>query len=1120
MTIDFDNRSSPISSPLSNLGHSTHAPMASNSPVGNSIESLKQNNLVLSKTQFFNHSLKYHVSKSFGFAYSGAKLAVDAIFGRMVVGSLLLTRDSGRLFAQASHHLLSEFYSLFYIYESFPEYPFSASDLICFFKDRRIFVNHFIGFSFFKEENGNIDCQKKQFIEQLNLACSKTRYSPFHITEQDIRDFFIRAIKSEAKFYYDQYESPRKINDTEVRCSYISLLNLLFDYVKFDHPDDGEMLCRFALISNSPQLIEEIPRKLPHVIARFTLELASLTTNDLMYFCNIGHLNILEYLIQNHERLGIKIDYAQVSLVLVAQYKHVLAHKSIDTKEEFEQFYRIFNLLLDPLKTLELATRKNAFTRMSLLEEIYFHAQSYNEPAAWDIFELLLKKGIHLSKKIASALIIEVKRTKEARFAHHLIKQGYLKEQEWEAISQQKGSHATSDLNTLCLSLYEFNTKLETWLTHHRFTPFLVPLQEIRQLLSLKKETKRQLALPLPDAERQRLDQIYDQVKQKYRVFALQHPLFSELKAIKQEIMNQKAQEASYEKMPCRVRRFYSIWSDNKIYEDEILNKVIWGHLSNEKEKRFWFAKMSENLLNALEKIQMDPLLSKHSITWVHGTKSTSIPSILQQKGLVPLGKLIERGIAPFSGEISGAPYNQIGLSGEMLTRSWEEGDGQNYFGLSTRLMVSLHYSSKKRAGFEHKMEFNIEQSWQRLTPDLIEKIIQEKTERDKLTKVSLIKVDILRVRMSDPEFERKIEPLKIILEKASKESPNDPILQSISQTFYCPLPFIPSPEDREKWLAKSFPVVFASLTSSPLFVWRPENKSYALEFLASEKMLGQDLQYAFTENEHVNTLQQALLPFDMKVYPFDAAFALETLNMIRGSRSQEFSKLSLGKKISKHLQSDILPHYAIPFPQKPKYREGKETLFIENPHFGVRDLSHSDYLQMIQDAEILPRTVHGLMHACRTALWTQALLMGIYVKLGRIQVDDQLKFLLLRFFLALTGGAHDCAREDEGRDRWDQESAESLRGYLLNISFQVDEIEPFIHAITHKDAPVGQITSFIQGIMRDADCLEIKRCLKQPSDFRTEELFFYGFEELDRPIKSHSFKRSMTLLGVRKISN
>src|SRR3990167_906011 len=137
-------------------------------------------------------------------------------------------------------------------------------------------------------------------------------------------------------------------------------------------------------------------------------------------------------------------------------------------------------------------------------------------------------------------------------------------------------------------------------------------------------------------------------------------------------------------------------------------------------------------------------------------------------------------------------------------------------------------------------------------------------------------------------------------------------------------------------------------------------------------------------------------------------------------------------------------------------------------------------------------RSIHGISHVARVAYYIPVI-ANLYCQLEKeksIHQDDVKLLQLAALF-------HDCAREDDGVDRWDNESAEFLYHYLT-LTLDVPDAKAVIFAecIANKDYEPGQKyqqliknpdgsldwkeestsqeKTWFQKILHDADCLDI----------------------------------------------
>ena len=129
----------------------------------------------------------------------------------------------------------------------------------------------------------------------------------------------------------------------------------------------------------------------------------------------------------------------------------------------------------------------------------------------------------------------------------------------------------------------------------------------------------------------------------------------------------------------------------------------------------------------------------------------------------------------------------------------------------------------------------------------------------------------------------------------------------------------------------------------------------------------------------------------------------------------REAVQLRLGEAI----EADILPHYRKPFPRTVRARDATGRYRrLSDPFYGVADgkaLDYAGYRERLLSGAIAPRTIHGPMHAARTALWA-GLLSVMFDPRGSDPTGDV-------FALQAAAAFHDAGRQDEGVDRWEAES-------------------------------------------------------------------------------------------------
>lgn len=187
---------------------------------------------------------------------------------------------------------------------------------------------------------------------------------------------------------------------------------------------------------------------------------------------------------------------------------------------------------------------------------------------------------------------------------------------------------------------------------------------------------------------------------------------------------------------------------------------------------------------------------------------------------------------------------------------------------------------------------------------------------------------------------------------------------------------------------------------------------------------------------------------------------------------------------ISQIVQQFIVPFYKIPTPQNPSYQEAKSQKRVEM--LSVSDKTYQERLDKVANQQEPARLMHGTMHAVRVVLWTEFLRQIYEQFLGQKRLNPMT--------LATAAGLHDAAREGEGPDRWDAESAELLKTFLSKAQLSDSVIDEHVQSIEEKDPKDKIFSSTTQQIVHDADCLEIIRIVGK-NHFKSKELCFYHFD-------------------------
>jgi hypothetical protein len=183
-------------------------------------------------------------------------------------------------------------------------------------------------------------------------------------------------------------------------------------------------------------------------------------------------------------------------------------------------------------------------------------------------------------------------------------------------------------------------------------------------------------------------------------------------------------------------------------------------------------------------------------------------------------------------------------------------------------------------------------------------------------------------------------------------------------------------------------------------------------------------------------------------------------------------------------VQNVALPLYKTPFPRIASRIDSKGRRVVLSTQ---SKSDYQSYLQGVQGKHKTARSVHGSMHAARVVLWTQVL-HKFYEELKRAPLD------IHPGLLALSAAFHDVARENDGPDYWDAQSAQALEVFCQSLGFNLASCKPYIHAIEEKDPKNWEFTSDIQRIVHDADCLDILRVVGAYR-FKPSFLCFYNFQ-------------------------
>ncbi|MBA2653195.1 MAG: hypothetical protein H0U73_13165 [Tatlockia sp.] len=145
--------------------------------------------------------------------------------------------------------------------------------------------------------------------------------------------------------------------------------------------------------------------------------------------------------------------------------------------------------------------------------------------------------------------------------------------------------------------------------------------------------------------------------------------------------------------------------------------------------------------------------------------------------------------------------------------------------------------------------------------------------------------------------------------------------------------------------------------------------------------------------------------------------------------------------------------------------------IVLTNTNFTIwfQEMLETNYLQPfggmhkenLKDGYI-ERGVHGAQHASNATLWALAihnLLQTLFPEYVNKSLQTIAKHLNLDeeavlLFILMTMGCHDTARQGEGVDEWEKESAENTVKILKKLGLEEKQAKLFAAAIEFKDNP------------------------------------------------------------------
>jgi hypothetical protein len=729
--------------------------------------------------------------------------------------------------------------------------------------------------------------------------------------------------------------------------------------------------------------------------------------------------------------------------------------------------------------------------------------------------------------------------------------------------------NSNQPLSKLGLQAIIFTDCLRKELSRCNLAPEMISLELVNQAHLFKRQVQEQLSKQSNEKhakENVSFNETYKNFITIYREVFKRHPLLNKIREIRHCFI--KSDNAD---VVVQVDKLFALFHCKPVHEHAVCEKThkAMPHLIWKQSASYIYSKMAE----AQKWVNRLPY-EKRMLKLLHGTNSSAWPIISKLGKLLASGTLFEMGIAPLTGEGTGAVsgINLKGISTIQPDAEWSQRKSQLPGCNDTRYHTAEGYSSRLTQStsiglrpliFSQEAEYAVLR--ERVT------II---TNRNNLNEVGWFdfKRAIYRLRQTDHKFREKTvteyETFKKALEYAGQNKlkidfvKGEEILKEWQNT---PPVYV---DANDTFLQKTVPMLFASTQFNTDAKVNASIKVYedTEEIVVNQPLvLGRDIQLLFTVPDAIASLQDSALKQGVHVLPLDAGRYLQMRNMTlneqkpvyqlltsadnnactafiqtllqQNAKDMELDKVGnalitvlsdktlVGENYSHIILSefkksveadpllaerakiviaqflsfknvaiahhrDVLPYYAEPYPEKPTYvDERMEIRFLASPFYGHDCAFYETYAKQVETMQIIPRGIHGAMHSTRVTLFS-LMLKELYAIAGKaLSVPTHL--------LAIAAGFHDAARQDEGKDYWDRQSAKLLEEYLINKKASSEEIAILTHALAEKDPKDDKFTTIEQQIVNGADTLEIVRVLSDKKEFNKNRLPFYKMPEL-----------------------
>lgn len=668
-----------------------------------------------------------------------------------------------------------------------------------------------------------------------------------------------------------------------------------------------------------------------------------------------------------------------------------------------------------------------------------------------------------------------------------------LSDEEYQIITKpQRLTLGAIDLN----KVIQYRSYLQKMALLAHLNRSALDLNKIHEIHTYKKELKNH-CLKNPN----RIGDIYRSFCKAYDKVVKNHVLLSELREISRDFRKQIKIERKSRQFALRTISFIAAW--HFALDKEMTQSRLQAILPMER-KEIW-NNCYRRVLDAAERLKKDKYLSRHQITWLHGTKSSSLPCFLKLKQILSMGDLLAQDIVTFSGEHCGSDrdndhkINKDNISGEKPSRTWEDGQGSLWYSAPTRTMLTRYYAENVHNA-TNTLNFDEQEALERISVQHAAHLLGVKDFYRRHGVFVRTRFDVLRLRSIGAKVDNQLAKLKEFLELKIKEIivPEDiSDVQLILDAISKPLVMTFDQEDLKYMMdPKPYGIVFGSTKINSTPYTTPPHTSPHEYLVKSPIHFKKDIQVAFTAKDKVEELKQKLHPFGIKVYDFELAMVQELINMIINSRCETFSAsltsvdlIAKGQlEFAHELQLRILPEYATPYPRNPSYKKEKKVR-LDDPFY-------EEYQKRIEEGQGVARLIHGPMHSARGAIWNL-----LFHRLG--EMKDQHPICKGTIFQKAFS-FHDIMRQNEGKDYWDKSSARYYYTHRIVSDPSNINLTHFTQALEFKDPPNGQFFSDLHQDIHDADVVEMyPRALFNRAEFREEELcFFKRYPDISKEFK------------------